>query len=143
MYLQFQEQIADIAAGGEDASAIVAADRFEYLPPLGMLPMQIGSRPGFDILRFFGADMLPRDIAYTDGTLLRSLAQEASAHDPIVLADTPRLRLYFVFENMQAVARGEAVTPIVIFTSPALPYRGVARYGFARWDQSRFAARVI
>lgn len=143
MFLQFEEQISDIAGSGDDASSIAATDRFSYLPPIGMLPLQIGTRPGFDILRFFGADMLPKDIAYTDGTLLRSLAQEAFAHDPILLAAKRRLQLYFVFENIQAAAAGQAVTPIVIFASHTLPYRGVARYGFARWDQARYAPRVI
>lgn len=143
MVLQFQEQVLDIAASGDDASSIAATDRFSYLPPIGMLPLQIGTRPGFDIRRFFGDDMLPKDIAYTDGTLLRSLVREAFDHDPILLADAPRLQLYFVFENMQAAAAGQSVTPVVVFASSTLPYRGVARYGFARWDQARYAPRVI
>lgn len=143
MLQEFQEHIADIAASGEDTSKIAAVDRFFYLPPFGILPLKLGTRPGFDVLRFFGADMLPKDIAYTDATLLRSLAREALAHDPIALASPERLQLYFVFENMQAAAAGQSVTPVVIFASPRLPYRGVARYGFARWDQGRYAPRVI
>jgi len=143
LFLQFQEQIADMAASGEDLSVIAATDRFAYLPPFGMLPLQLGSRSGFDIPRFFGTDMLPADIAYTDGAMLRPLAGEIFAHDPISLSERPRLQLYFIFENLQAVDGGESVIPVVIFTSPSIPYRGVARYGFARWNQSRFAPRVI
>jgi hypothetical protein len=142
-FFAFQEHVGDIAASGEDVPTIAATDRFFYLPPIGMLPLQIGTRPGFDVLRFFGADMLPKDIAYTDGTLLRALVQESFAHDPIVLATPQRLQLYFVFENIQSATAGQSVTPVVIFASPRLPYRGVARYGFARWDQARFAPRVI
>ena len=142
-FLQFQEQIDDIAASGEDASAIAATDRFQYLPPLGMLPLQLGTRPGFDPQRFLGVDMMPRDIAYTDGALLRGLVQESFAHDPIDLSVRTRLRLYLVYDNVQAASAGQVVTPMVVFASRTLPYRGVARYGFARWEQSRFAPRVI
>jgi hypothetical protein len=118
-------------------------DRFQYLPPFGMLPLQIGTRPGFDPQRFLGADMMPRDVAYTDGALLRGLLNESFAHDPIDLSVRTRLRLYLVYDNVQAVSAGQAVTPMLVFASRALPYRGVARYGFARWEQSRFAPRVI
>jgi hypothetical protein len=142
-FLQFQEQIDDIAASGDDASTIVAMDRFDYLPPIGMLPLNIGSRPGFDVLRFFGDGVLSKDIAYTDGALLRSLVREAFSHDPIALAEKSRIQLYYVFENIQASLAGGAVTPTVIFASHTLPYRGIARYGIARWEQGRFAPRVV
>ena len=143
LFLQFQEQIDDIAGSGEDASAIVATDRFDFLPALGMLPLQLGTRPGFDPLRFLGADLMPRDVAYTDGALLRVLLHESFAHDPIDLSQRTRVQLYFVFDNVQAASAGQAVTPVVVFASRTLPYRGVARYGFARWEQSRFTSRVI
>jgi len=142
-FLQFQEQVDSIAASGEDASAIVAADRFDFLPPLGILPLALGTRPGFEVLRFFTPDVLSKDIAVTDGALLRSLVRESFAHDPILLAEQNRVQLYYVFENMQASLAGDPVTPVVIFASHTLPYRGIARYGIARWDQGRFAPRVI
>lgn len=142
-YLQFQDQIDDIAASGDDASAIAAADRFDFLPPLGLLPLALGTRPGFDVLRFFAPEVLSRDIAVTDGGLLRSLVRESFTHDPILLAEQSRIQLYYVLENMDAIAAGDSVTPVVIFASHTLPYRGVARYGMARWEQGRFAPRVI
>ena len=144
-FLQFQEHIDDIVASGEDASQIAAADRFDYLPALGMLPLELGTRPGFDILRFFSPEELSRDIAVTDGALLRSLVRESFEHDPILLAAKSRIQLYFVLENMQAglVDAANPVTPMVVFASHTLPYRGIARYGMARWEQGRFAKRVI
>jgi hypothetical protein len=142
-YLQFQECIEDLAASGEDVATIVAADRFEFLPPLGMLPLQIGTRRGFDPQRFFGSDVLSRDVAYTDGRLLRALLHESFTHDSIAIAAQERVQLYLVFDNVQATGRGQAVTPVLVFASATLPYRGVARYGFARWAQGRFAPRVI
>jgi hypothetical protein len=142
-FLQFQEHVDDIAASGEDASTIVAADRFDYLPPFGMLPLQLGTRAGFDPRRFFGSDVMPQEVGYTDGTLLRGLLRESFAHDPIDLSARTRLHMYLVFDNAQAAAAGQAVTPVVVFTSRTLPYRGVARYGLARWEWSRFSPRVI
>lgn len=142
-FLQFQEQIDNIAASGEDASKIAATDRFDFLPPLGMLPLALGTRPGFDVLRFFAPEVLSKDIAVTDGALLRSLVRESFTHDPILLAAQDRIQLYYVLENMQASAADQAVTPMVIFASRTLPYRGIARYGIARWEQGRFAPRVV
>jgi hypothetical protein len=142
-YLQFQEHIDDIAASGDDAAKIAATDRFDFLPAVGMLPLALGSRPGFDVLRFFAPEMLSRDIAVTDGPLLRSLMRESFMHDPILLAAQSRIQLYYVRENMQASMAGQPVTPMVMFASHTLPYRGIARYGVARWEQGRFAPRVI
>jgi hypothetical protein len=142
-FLQFQEHIGDIAAGGEDASAIAAVDRFDFLPPLGLLPLQLGTRPGFDPQRFFGPGRMSRDIAHTDGALLRGLLRESFAQDPIDLSVPGRVQLYLIFDNLQAAAAGQAVTPTLVFASDKLRYRGVPRYGFGRWEQSRFAPHVI
>ncbi len=142
-FLQFQEQIDDIAASGDDASAIAATDRFDFLPPLGILPLSLGSRPGFDVLRFFGSGVVSKDIAHIDGSLLRSLVRESFTHDPIDLSAGEKVQVYLVFENMQAISAGQPVTPIAIFASHTLPYRGIARYGIARWEQGRFGPRVV
>lgn len=143
IFLQFQEQIDDMAASGDDLAKVAAADRFEYLPPLGILPLKVGTRAGFDPQTFFGAAMLPKDVAFTDGDLLRDLARESFAHDPVVLAPPERVQLYLVHENVQAAGADPAVTPVLVFARRTLRYRGVARYGIARWDLSRFAPRVI
>ncbi len=143
MFLQFQEQVDDIAAGGEDLTAITALDHFEYLPPVGILPLTVGTRAGFDPQTFFGAAMLPKDVAFTDGDLLRELVRDSFAHDPIPLAAAERVQLYFVHENMQAAGAGQSVTPALVFARRTLRYRGVARYGVGRWELSRFAPRVI
>lgn len=142
-FLQFQEQIDDVAGSGEDMSTIVAADRFDYLPPLGMLPLQLGTRPGFDPQLFLGSDVISRDVAYTDGALLRGLLRESFAHDPIDLSRRTRFQLYLVYENAQATLLGLEVTPMLVFASHTLPYRGVARFGFGRWEQSRFSPGVV
>lgn len=143
LFLQFQEQIDDISASRDDAGTIVAADRFDYLPPMGFLPLQIGSRPGFNPHTFFGPDTTSRDVAYMDAGQLRPLLEESFRHGPILLSRGERVQLYLVYENAQAVAAGAAVVPTLVFARSTLPYRGAARYGFARYEQGRFAPRVV
>jgi hypothetical protein len=143
LFLQFQEQIDDVAAGGGDASTIVAAEQFDYLPPMGFLPLQIGSRPGFDPQRFFGSDVISRDVAFIDADRVRPLLHESFLHAPIDIARQERVQLYLIFENAQAPQTGVPVVPALVFARHTLPYRGTARYGFARWEQGRFAPRVV
>jgi hypothetical protein len=143
LFLQFQDQIDDIAASGEDVNTIVATQRFDYLPPMGFLPLQLGSRAGFDPQTFFGSEVISRDVASIDADRLRPLLEESLSHAPIELSQQERVQLYLVFENTQAAASGGGVIPVIVFARQSLPYRGVARYGFARWEQGRFAPRVI
>jgi hypothetical protein len=148
LFLQFQEQIDDITAGNDDLTQIVALQRFDYLPPLGFLPLQLGSRAGFDPQTFFRTDdvsrqVMSRDIAYLDAHRLRPLLQESFFHAPIELSRQERVQLYLLFENVQVAAAGAAVVPVVVFARNTLPYRGTARYGFARYELGRFAPRVV
>jgi hypothetical protein len=143
LFLQFQDQIDDIAGSGEELGTIVAAQRFDYLPPMGFLPLQLGARTGFDPQTFFGADVISRDVAYIDADRLRPLLQESLFHAPIELSQQERVQLYLVFENIQATTSGAGVVPVIVFARHTLPYRGIARYGFARWEQGRFTPRVV
>ena len=143
LFLQFQEQIDDIATSGGDLQAIAAADRFDYLPPMGFLPLQIGSRPGFDPQKFFGSDVISRDVAYLDADRIRPLLHESFLHAPIALERQERVQLYLIYENSLAPQAGTPVVPTLVFARHTLPYRGTARYGFARWEQGRFAPRVV
>jgi hypothetical protein len=44
---------------------------------------------------------------------------------------------------VQALENGEAALPLVLFASGTLPYRGIARFDYARWGLSRFAPQII
>ena len=82
----------------------------------------------------------------TDGNLLRSLMHEATYHEPIKLADmsrTNRVQLYTVWENVQAFQAQQTNQLVLVFASHTLPYRGVARFRYARWHLSRFAPLVF
>jgi hypothetical protein len=143
LFLQFQEYIDDIAGSGEDLARIVASQRFDYLPPMGFLPVQLGSRAGFDPQTFFGSGVISRDVAYLDADYLRPLLLESFVHAPMHLSRQERVQLYLVYENVQATAAGLPVVSVVVFARSTLPYRGTARYGFARYAQGRFARRVV
>src|SRR6185369_457828 len=67
MIQQFQEQVEDAVAGEPDLSKVKASDRFAWLPPAGILPVQsINSPKGFNASVFFG-DHASKSIATMDG----------------------------------------------------------------------------
>jgi hypothetical protein len=110
---------------------------------MGFLPVQLGSRAGFDPQTFFGSGVISRDVAYLDADYLRPLLLESFVHAPMHLSRQERVQLYLVYENVQATAAGLPVVSVVVFARSTLPYRGTARYGFARYAQGRFARRVV
>lgn len=145
MVLQFQDQIADLAARpGLNLAAATAAQHFRYLPPAGLLP--VGRRDaaggvtgGFDASTFFGRHAV-RAPAFVDGAAVRSLLADAADYEPVDLARAESVWLYRVVQNEQAAgAPGGGVRPYVIFTNAQMPYRGAARLDLARFDQSNFA----
>jgi hypothetical protein len=144
MIEQFDEQVRTMRLREPNALASLAmSSRFEVLPPLGMIPIRgTGSNAGFDIATFFG-NRVSRDIGMLDGAALRELYSEALLQEPVVLQGTQKIQLYRIFENVRAVERGESRQMVLVFASPQLRYRGVARFSYAGWSRSRFATAVI
>jgi len=143
MFLQFEEQMNSIVLKENNIGTITAESRFQFLPSAGMLPVTgTGSAAGFDIGTFFG-NHASLDIATTDGALVRELFHDALYHEPIQLAATGKVQLYLIWENLQAIGQRQSTQLAVVFASPKLRYRGVARFGTAKWTLSRFAPRVI
>jgi hypothetical protein len=142
-FLQFQAHVADLL-GTSGLSGIAAADRFAFLPPVGIVPITgAGSSSGFDPDDFLGGQGSD-ELATLDGTLLRALVQESLWHDPIrVEAGGERIQRYVVWENELAVRDGEVSRRVLVFARRTLTYRGIARYGRARFGRSRFAPSVI
>ena len=86
MLAQFDDHIQDMRANETNLGAIVASQRFGYLPPVGLLPVVGTASPaGFNPQTFFGA-LASKDVAMLDGSLLRSLLHEALYHEPIDLS---------------------------------------------------------
>jgi hypothetical protein len=143
VFLQFQRQVADALAVGAALSSVAAADRFAFLPPVGMVPITgPGSPAGFDPDGFLG-DQGSDELATTDAAMLRVLVQESLDHEPIKVGDGERVQRYVIWENERTVGPASPGRRVLLFASRTLPYRGIARYGVARAGRSRYAPSVI
>jgi hypothetical protein len=137
MFLQFQTHLADIRATETDTSTLIASERFELLPPVGLVPLVEGT--GFDFENFF-ADVPHRDPPATiEGAHVVELVHDALAFPPIDLARDEAVWLYLVRENLQALAPVGDATAYLVFTSGHVRYRGDARFDLAYWNFASYA----
>jgi hypothetical protein len=138
MIKQFAEQIKDSNPDKNDYRDVAAADYFEYLPPVGMLPLATSiAQFGFDLEVFFGGRQL-KNVAMFDGEKLRPLLREALSHEPINLNGDEKIQLYLIRENFTALQANQVKQITVVFAKRSLPYFGTARFDFAQWNLSRF-----
>jgi hypothetical protein len=151
MFLQFEDQVQSILLNETGSLGKISADsRFAFLPAAGVLPLTGKNTPaGFDPQVFFGPHA-SKDVATTDGDLVRDLFEDALTHEPIELARAGKIQLYLIWENLKAMETDDTMQGVLIFASAALRYRGIARFGkkefsarTAKWSLSRFAPRVI
>ena len=133
MVLQFQQQIAELA-DEPGADLVRATDRFEYLPPVGLLPLAVSVAGGIDSITFFEG-LKPTDAVFVEGAKLDALVQESFAFPPIDLASDETIRTYTVRENEQAVGK----QPYLVFANGHLPYRGDAEFDLAYWNFANYA----
>jgi len=141
--LQFQEQVDDLAAGPKSLAFTKATEYFEFLPPVGMIP--VGGTEG---LRGFDADWFltgqdSSEVATTNAELLRGLVQLSFEHRPIAPGTGERVQRYFIYDNLHAFEQGAAAGTVMVFAKASLPYVGIARFHFGHFGQSRFAPSVI
>lgn len=143
MFLQFEDHMLDLRASVIDLQNVLARQVFDYLPPVGMLPVLSSTSPGgYDLRTFFGGS-LSWDVSTIDSGLLRSLLHDASYYDPINLQTVEKIQVYIPYENLQAVNSGQSIQLAAVFASPSMPYRGIARFDIGRFDLSRFAPQPI
>jgi hypothetical protein len=151
MFLQFEDQVQSLIGSGASLASVTADGYFMYLPPAGILPVTgdgisivtgTPATPAFDMPGFFGAHA-SQDVATTDGDLLRALFSTSLDYEPMQLTETGEIQLYLIWENLQAVNQGGNTPLVIVFASPAMRYQGIARFGAAKWNRSRFAPRVI
>jgi hypothetical protein len=143
MFLQFQDHSHHLFASAADVTTIAAADHFLFLPPLGILPVKGQRSPrGFDPIRFFSAHASV-GVAMLDADQLPPLLDRSFRHEPIRLGSVGKLQLYLIWESVRAIETGTASQLMMVFASPSLPYRGTARFGFAKWSLDRFSDAII
>ena len=100
MFWQFEDQIGDMVLKEEDLGSIEAKSRFTFLPPAGLLPVNLreGAKT-FNPSTFFGVESSPRMI---DGVQLRGLFHDARFHEPVDPSKEP-VQWYVVSDNVKAV----------------------------------------
>jgi hypothetical protein len=141
MFMQFQEQIEDIRLNETNLAAIAATQRFNYLPPVGILPLAAGSSfKGFDEQRFFEG-LTYRPSEFIEGAQLRALIRAAALYPPVDLKSGLMFWLYRVRENIQAIDQRSQIVPqeYLVFASGYIPYLGAGRYDANRWVYANFA----
>lgn len=142
-FLQFEDHVQALLAAQSNPTSVFVEDYFAFLPAAGILPVAAqGSPSGFDSSTFFGKHA-SQDVATIDADRLPKLLHDGFYEQPIQLNATGKIQLYLIWENLQSVSQGTSNQLVLVFATSALSYRGIARFGTAKWSLSRFASRVI
>jgi hypothetical protein len=132
MFLQFAEQLREIREREPNLDTIVASDRFEFLPPVGLLPLaNVGSAPGFTYQKFFDQQAYHPPI-YLEGAMVNPLIEMSLNYAPLSLVNKDPIKLFNVVE-------GATLRPYVLFISAYVPFQAEARFDITRWNFSNFA----
>ncbi|MFE2879320.1 hypothetical protein ACFXG6_25435 [Streptomyces roseus] len=144
-FLQFQDELADLAAGSAGAPAALAArDRFRHLPAAGLVPLAGSRTPrGFDARRFFaGMTTRPalegRDPVFIDGARAQRLLRMSYVHPPIDVSGGEVVWVYQVRQN----GSEPAAQPALLFAGGFLPYLADGQYDLSRLDFANYALRL-
>jgi hypothetical protein len=132
MFLQFQDQIQTLRTTATNLQALVATERFVYLPPVGLLPAaQDGTSPGIAYQTFFHQQAYHPPV-FIEEAVIEPLIRAALPYPPINLERQDPIRLYRVVSETN-------VRPYVLFSSAHVPLLGEARFDVVRWNFSNFA----
>jgi len=130
IFLQFQNQLRQIAATVSDLSTVTASQYFTYLPPVGVLPLAGAWGPtGFNYQTFFGQAY--HSPVYITGDHAAPILRAGLTCPPIYLATNGAVWLY------QPMA-GANTLPYLIFTSIYAPFQGQALFDVSLWDYANF-----
>ena len=143
MFLQFQEQIAELMESPATVStltSIVATDSFRFLPALGLLPLS-GTKGalGFDNAKFFSG-LTYRNPVYVEGAKLDALFGRSLLYPPIDLSTKEMLWLYWVRENMETIVMNPLtqLQPYLVFTNGQMSFEGKSRFDLNYWDYANY-----
>jgi hypothetical protein len=137
LLLAFQDHLEDLRAEVADPGTVRAVDRFDRLPPIGLVRVRGRRQPsGFVRERFFDG-LTVRGPFFVEGQRVTALLQAALAHPPLDVAAKEAIWLYSVREN---ALRGER--PYLLFVGGHVPYAAHAQYDLAHWDYANHALRL-
>lgn len=138
MFLQFQDQVAMLAAPKGHIGGVVVGEKFDLLPAAGVLPVPAGKSAELEALSTFFGNVATRGPAYIEGARLEGLLRDSFAYPPMDPRKRELVWLYRVRENRQALDEGIAPAPqgFVVFASGHMPYLADARMDVAKWNYS-------
>jgi hypothetical protein len=142
MFLEFQEHLESIAGTEPNLNSVVAAEHFECLPPIGIVPIVTeASTKGFSYRNFF-QDQTYREPVFIDGARFERLIRESISYPPFNLGTGELIWLYQVRQNMQTIAHGGAGASqhYLIFSSGHMPFCGEARFDVNRYNYSNYSS---
>ncbi|HYE16786.1 MAG TPA: hypothetical protein VD968_20265 [Pyrinomonadaceae bacterium] len=142
-FLQFQEQLEWMGEKEPNVSAVIASQRFDFLPPAGVLPLAGGAQQaGFMRLKFFEG-LTVRAPVFIEGARVEQVLRQSLSYAPVSLGTREMLWLYEVRENAQDIADRVALRPArpyMIFTTGHMPFYGEARFDLSRWNYSNYSS---
>lgn len=137
MFLQFQDQIADLANAPGGLPAIRATSHFGHLPAAGILPLDTDLGEKSSVPPRFFDGMTCRGPTFINAARLETLIRESLVYPPIDTTSGEVVWLYRVRENRMPEA--PAQPPYLVFASGHIPYQADAQFDLAYWDFSNFA----
>lgn len=138
--LQFQQHISELVDSRltfGQARQINARSYFDFLPPVGILPLQAGAQRGIGVDTFFTRQP-HREPEVIEGALVEPLLHHALRHAPVFTSERELVWVYRVRQNEQAINVESGVRPYVIFTSRHVPYQAFANFDVARWEYGNY-----
>jgi len=131
LFLQFEAHIEEIRARETNLTSLRAIDRFEALPPVGLLPLGgAGTPDGITYVKFF-EELAYREPVYITGRQTEAIVQQSLRYPPIRIAQREAVALYRMIE-------APTPAPCVLFVSAFAPLQGEPRFDIAHWDFSNF-----
>jgi hypothetical protein len=140
MFLQFQSHIDWLWPPHTQRYEVKAGDIFDYLPPVGILPVsEDGKQAGVALDTFFRG-LTSRGPMFIEGAKLGSLIRTALLFPPINVSSGELIWLYKVRENAKAIGGGKGDPQLYgVFVSGHVPYVGDPRFDAARWNYANYA----
>ncbi len=142
MFLQFQDQIADLAPPKSTLGTKTAQTYFRYLPSVGIIPIaEEINATDTQATRFF-TGMTYRSPVFINAARLEALLRESQGYPPIDAQSGEMVWLYRVRENQMAIdfANTASVSqPYLVFASGHLSYIGDAQFDLGHYDYANYA----
>jgi hypothetical protein len=131
MFLQFQDQISELTSTQSNLSSIGAGQYFNYLPPVGILPLAgVAGADGFTYQSFFVTGTYKPPV-FIPAARMEGVVRTAMSYRPVNAWNNEAVWLYQVVE-------GATVLPYLIFTSIYAPFQGSAQFDLSNFDFSNF-----